>query len=268
MYNGTKINTLGSIYLKCSRNGKQHYILFLIVKEKVSAILGCKDCEKYGIIKILHNDVMKIEEHFSATNKSNILEEFEDVFTGRGKLGKKYSITIDPESTPIVNAPRRVPFALMKELKTKLDELVNEGYLKQVTEPTDWVSSLVVVRKPTGKLRICIDPTNLNKAIKRQHYPTPQIEDVLPELKNAKVFSLLDAKDGFWQVELDDKSSRLTCFNTPFGRFRWTVMPFGISSAPEVFQQRMIQAMEGLQGIAVIADDILVYGKGDTIEEA
>lgn len=73
-----------------------------------------------------------------------------------------------------------------------------------MTEPTDWVSSVVVVRKPTGKIRVCIDPTNLNKAIKRHHYPSPTIEDVLPKLNKAKIFSLLDAKDGFWQVELDE----------------------------------------------------------------
>ena len=75
--------------------------------------------------------------------------------------------------TQIVNAPKRLSFALMEDLKAKLDELVDQGYLLPVTEPTDWVSSLVVVRKPTGKLRICIDPSNLNKVIKRHHYPTP-----------------------------------------------------------------------------------------------
>lgn len=84
----------------------------------------------------------------------------------------------------------------------------------------------------------------------------------MPNLQNARLFSILDAKDGFWQVHLDEPSSLLTCFNTPFGRYRWMVMPFGIKSAPEVFQQRMVEALEGLEGVAVIADDILVYGEG------
>ena len=76
----------------------------------------------------------------------------------------------------------------------------------------------------------------------------------------------MDAKDGFWQVQLSEESSNLTCFNTPFGRYKWMVMPFGISSAPEEFQRRMHEALEGLPGVCVIADDILIYGKGDTIE--
>ena len=76
----------------------------------------------------------------------------------------------------------------------------------------------------------------------------------------------MDAKDGFWQVQLSEESSNLTCFNTPFGRYKWMVMPFGISSAPEEFQRRMHEALEGLPGVCVNADDILIYGKGDTIE--
>lgn len=113
-----------------------------------------------------------------------------------------------------------------------------------------------------------MDPSDLNKAIKRAHYPLPTIEQILPKLRNAKVFSLLDAKDGFWQVKLSEQSSLLTCFNTPFGRYRWNVMPFGISSAPEEYQRRMCQELEDLDGIAIVADDILVYGEGDTQEQA
>lgn len=98
----------------------------------------------------------------------------------------------------MVNPPRRVPFALMAPLKEKLTDLERKGIIKKVTEPTAWVSSLVLVRKASGKLRVCIDPTNLNTAIQRHHYPTPSIEEVMADLKDAKVFSVLDAKDGFW----------------------------------------------------------------------
>ena len=79
---------------------------------------------------------------------------------------------------------------------------------------------------------------------------------------------MLDAKCGFWQVKLDEKSSYLTTMNTPFGRYRWLRMPFGINSAPEVWQQRMHELVEGLAGVEVIADDFLVCGFGDTPEEA
>ena len=124
-----------------------------------------------------------------------------------------------------------------------------------------------MVVKP-NKLRICIDPKDLNKALKRSHYPLPTIDEVLPQLTKAKVFSILDAKNGFWHVRMDHESSLLTTFNTPFGRYRWLRMPFGLCTAPEEYQRRQDQAVEGLSGIHSVADDILVYGEGDTEEEA
>ena len=160
-----------------------------------------------------------------------------------------------------------MPVALKNELKDHLEMLVAQNVITPVKEPTKWINSMVAVRKP-GKIRLCIDPKDLNKAIKRPHYPLPTIKDILPKLTNAKVFSVLDAQKGFWQIELDKSSSFLTTFWTPFGRFRWLRMPFGISSAPEEFQHRQHEVLENLNGVDVIADDILVYGRGETYEEA
>ena len=114
-----------------------------------------------------------------------------------------------------------------------------------------------------NKFRLCIDPAELKKALKRQNYQMPTIEEILPELSNAKVFTLLDAKNGFWQLQLDETSSKMTTFWTPFGRFK--VLPFGVKPAPENFQHELLH---GLQGVEVIADDILVFGKGNTMSEA
>ena len=96
----------------------------------------------------------------------------------------------------------------------------------------------------------------------------PTIEEIATRLHGAKVFSLLDAKNGFWHVNLDDESSYLTTFHTPFGRYRSCRMSFGISSAPLVFQRRMHELIEGLSGTEVVADDFIVAGFGDTLEEA
>ena len=126
---------------------------------------------------------------------------------------------------------------------------------------------MVPVVKPE-KLRICLDPSDLNKAIKRSHYPLPTIEDLLPKLCNTRCFSVLDATNGFWHVKLDKERSMLTTFNTSFGRYRWLRMPFGISSAPEQYQRRQDQTVEGLSGVHSIVDDILVYREGKTDEEA
>ena len=107
---------------------------------------------------------------------------------------------------------------------------------------------MVAIRKP-WKLRICIEPKDLNKALKRNHYLMPTIEDILPSLANVKVFSVLDDKDGFDQVRLDQQSSFLTTFWTPFGRYRWLQIPFGIKTAPEEYQKGQREALEGLEDI-------------------
>ena len=96
----------------------------------------------------------------------------------------------------------------------------------------------------------------------------PTLDDVLPQLAGAKVFSLLDAKDGFNQVMLSDKSSYLTTIWGPHKISRWRRLPFELSSAPEEFQRRLQAVMHGLSGVVVVADDILISGKGQTQEEA
>ena len=158
---------------------------------------------------------------------------------------------------------------MKKPVEKVIKELIKREVLKPVEEPTDWISSMVAVKKPgTNKIRICLDPKDLNKAIKRPRYPQPTIEEILPQLAKAKIFSVLDAKDGFWQVKLDEESSLLTTFWTPLGRMRWLRMPFGICSASEEYQRRQGQHVADLKGVEVVADDHLIYGCGDTMEEA
>ena len=139
---------------------------------------------------------------------------------------------------------------------------MKQGIIVPETQPTDWVSSLTVMKKPSGELR------EINSALRRSHHHMTTIEDILPDLTDAKVFSVLDATNGFRHVELDEYSSKLTCFNTPYGRFRWLLMPFGLKSAPEEYARRQAQTLGGLEQIKIIADDILVFGVGATQEEA
>ena len=122
--------------------------------------------------------------------------------------------------------------------------------------------------KPNGQIRVCIDPKDLNQVLRRSHYPNPTIDEILPELSRAKVFSTVGTKNGFWHVELDDDSSRLATFNLPFGQFCWLCLPFGLCTAPEEFQRRLIHALESLKGVHTIHDDILVFGEGSTENEA
>ena len=122
--------------------------------------------------------------------------------------------------------------------------------------------------KKSGALRICIDPRPLNTALKRERYQLPVLEDILPELSKAKVFSTVDLKSGYWHCVLAPESSVLTTFATPYGRYRWIRLPFGLSASSEIFQKHLTHALESLPGILCIADDILIYGTGETDEEA
>lgn len=110
-------------------------------------------------------------------------------------------------------------------------------------------------------------PQDLNRVL-RSHYLTPSIDEILPDLSRAKLFSTVGAKNEFWHVELDDDSSQLTTFNSPFGRFRWLRLPFGLCTAPEEFQRRLNHALEGKKGVLPIHDDLLVFGEGSTEDEA
>ena len=157
--------------------------------------------------------------------------EYPDVFQGLGRLKDSYSIEIDESVRPVVHAPRRVPVPVREKVRKKLDELESDGVLTPVTEATDWLSSMVIVQKTSGQIRICLHPKDLNTAIRHEYYPMPTIEEINTRLKNAILFTALDTKNGFWQIPLDEKSSMLTCFNTPVCRNRWLRVPFGINSA-------------------------------------
>ena len=171
---------------------------------------------------------------------------------------------VDPAYYPVIHPPRKLPFSLHDKVRMELERMSNEGIITRITEPTPWVNSMVVVQKK-DKIRIVIDPRDLNKAIKREHYPMKTVEEVATRLAGAAFFSVLDVEKAFWHVKLDSKSAKLTTFNSPFGRFYFNRLPFGIVSAPEVFQRKAAEVIEGLSGVDVIMDDILIWGS--TIEE-
>ena len=120
-----------------------------------------------------------------------------------------------------------------------------------------------------AKVRICLDPSQtINKAILRPVYPITTLEENLHHFHQAKIFSTFDIKDAFQTIKLTEESSKLTTMHTPWGRYRWTRLPFGISSAPEEFQRRIHDVLCGLEGVVNIADDIIVIGRGTSLKEA
>ena len=249
-YTGDVLPIIGQCTLTCE--GKD--LEFFVVRTSQCPILCFKASQELGLIKVVLN-----------INKADsLVKQFKDVFEGLGCLKTPYCIRIDLAVRPTICPPRNQPVALKSQIKEELDRMEQMKVIKKVEEPTDWVNAMVVVEKPhTKKLRICLDPRPLNKAILREHYQLPTLEDISTRLTGAKVFSKLDASHGYWQVPLDEESQLLTTFNSPFGRYCYTRMPFGIKSAQEIFQKRMHQNFGDLAGVETDIDDILVWGKNE-----
>ena len=286
MYNGSTMTAKGKCQLELlnPKNNKTYRAEFIVVKGNATPLLGSKAAQQMQLLKVQYENILAVTQpHIDLDNQNsengkpviktdltmaNIKQEFGDVLKGTGHMEGKIHLQVDPSVKPVKLPIRKVPVALKPQLQEELHRLQNLGIIAPVDRPTDWMSSLVLVKKASGKLRVCLDPKPLNRALKRSNYPLPVMEDLLPELSEAKVFTLCDVKDGFWNLELDDESSLLTTFGTPFGRYRWLRLPFGISPAPELFQRSLDQALESLPGVHTIADDILVVGKNTADHDA
>ena len=152
--------------------------------------------------------------HPLPTTREYILHEYADVFKG------PYHIKLKDSYKPVQHPPRSVPLGMQSAYKAELDRLVKEGIITEVHEHTEWIISIVPVMKEDGSLRLCLDPKDLNKAIKRNQWYARTLDDILPELAQSKYFTVKDATSGFWHMPLDFRRSLLTTFNTLWGKDR------------------------------------------------
>ena len=250
-YSGHKIPVTGTRLIDCKIKGQIHSVRFHIVKKPAETILGYETCEELNLVKRVYTMLPQHRE---------VEKDFPKLFSGLGKLPGQHRITLNETVTPVVHPPRKTPFALREKIKKELESMERQNVIVKQDEPTDWVNSMVTVVKPNGKLRICMDPKDLNKAIKREHYPMKTIEEILPLMSNAQIFSKLDASCGFWQCELDEQSQKLCTMNTPLGRYSFRRLPYGIKSAPEVYQKLISTMVQDIEGCESIIDDIVIWG--------
>ena len=267
LFDGTFMQPVGVTTLTVVRRGKQYDLQFQVVESPNKPLLSAETCAQLGLLKV---EIEPYEEVHSLESKilteEQIIANYRDVFEGLGHIGNT-TIVNDPLVKPTQLSPRRVPIAIRDKVKEKLEDLESKGIVEKVTIPTEWISSMVVVTTPS-KIRICLDPQDLNKAVIRPKYQMPTLDELLPKLSKAKVFTTLDVEDGFYQVGLDGQSILNTTFWTPFGRYKYLTLPFGINLAPEEFEGKLHEKLQGLPGVAVIRDDILVMGYGENEVEA
>lgn len=215
-------------------------------------LLGKPEIREFGLLKSVN----------TVGQGLGVERKYPKLFGILGTLPDTFKINLREGSEPLcLHVPRRLPIGLREATKLELERMERLGVIEKVERPTEWCSGMVVAPKSNGKVRICVDLTQLNKSVKREVYPLPRLEETLSEIEGSQFFSKMDANSGFWQIGLDEESRDYTAFITPFGRYVFCKMPFGISAAPEFFQRQMCKILQGLGGVVCMMDDILVVGR-------
>ena len=171
------------------------------------------------------------------------------------------SVEVVQGTTPISWAPYRMAPTKLKELKTQLQELLDKGFIRPSVSP--WGAPVLFVKKKDVTLRMCIDYWQINKATVKNKYPLSRIEDLFDQLREASVFSKIDLRSGYYQLQVKEGDVPKTAFRTRYGHYEFLVMPFGLTNASATFMDLMNRVFHPYldQFIVVFINDILVYSK-------
>ncbi|UYV81765.1 K02A2.6-like [Cordylochernes scorpioides] len=263
-YTGEKVPIRGKCKASCTSGKKSEILEFLVVDLPAPPILGLAACKKLElIIKVesLEQDHTRTKMDASPTK---IIESYRDVFDEIGTLPGEHSVILRENAHPRIQLARRIPFALKKPVEMELKSMEEQKIISKVDQPAEWAHPMVIIKKPNGKVRICMDPRELNPWIKMEYRQLPAPEGIIADITKSPIYTVLDAKSAFWQIKLDEKSSSLLTMATPYGYYRFHRLPFGICSAPEVFYKKMQSMFTGIEGVKVYMDDIIIYGNSLT----
>ena len=267
-------------------------------------ILGANTCQELGLVKIVCDDqcqcksmeIMLINQEFPvglsvpntkprsilppvnlstkidvADPKADIMNLFPDLFEGVGTMENvQVHLDINPEIEPVVQAPRKILHSMMEPLKAEVDHMLKLGVIQKlhINKATDGVHNLVLVRKPNGKLRVCLDPCTINKALCFNIHNAKTFTELTSHIGKVMYVSKIDANSGFWTLPMDPDSQLPTTFNTPWGRFCFLKMPFGLNQSQYFFQFWMDTYFGDLnEGTHVIAEDVKIHGQDEATHD-
>ena len=252
---------------------------FYVIKgdTKTEPLLSYGTAEKLRIVTIYGDEINTIQKQKSdsvqsddldkvknkETTKNRIIQEHPEVFSGIGKMkGVLVDLHVDLEVEPVAQPHRRIPFSVRPQLEKELQKLEEQDIIEKVDKPTGWVSPTVVTPKKNNDIRLNVDMRVANNAIPRTHNIMPTVEDIITELNGATVFSHIDMKHGYHQLELNENSRNITTFSTHSGLYRYKRLNFGTKSAGEIFDSTIRKEItQDIPGCMNISDDILVHGK-------
>ena len=301
-YSKQAVEIVGKVTVNCTHlNTTKHCVFYVTNLTDSKILLGLTFCKAFDLVKIICNDdcsckkvAVDILNEFPAgldipkpkqkqdqvrlppvdihtklrpDCKAHVMELFPELFDGIGTIKDAIvKLNVDDSITPVVQPPRKIPQAMLDPLKQEIERMMMLGVIRKldINQATDWCHNLVLVRKPNGKLRVCLDPRTINKALRFNVHNARTFQDVTSSIRKITKVSKIDANSGFWMLPMDSQSQLLTTFNTPWGRYCFVKMPFGLNQAQYFFQFYMDAHFQDINLTTnVIADDVMIHGEDD-----
>lgn len=255
-YLGEELPILGTTDIEVTYENQTVSLPLVIVKGEGASLFG-------------RNWLQQIRLNWSSVNSINTDDSVQEIINRHPALfrseigtlqGVKAKLFVPPETQPHFYKPRPVAYAIKHKVEEELDRLQKTGIITPV-QFSDWAAPIVPVLKADGSIRICGDySVTANRVSKLDSYPLPRVDDLFAAMSGGKYFTKLDLSHAYQQLLLDDESRKYTTINTTKGLFEYTRLPFGISSAPAIFQRAMDSLLQDLPGVVVYLDDVLVSG--------
>ena len=259
-YTSEKITVLGEMDVDVKYGDQENTLTLLVIKGPGPSLIGRNWMShirfNWSVIKHTRNSDYQNELEL-------LLEKYKPIFSDTLGTMKNFSAHLEmtENAKPKFFRPRPVPFALKDRIEQELDSLESANIITKVNF-SNWAAPIVVVPKKDGKLRLCGDyKVTLNPSLEIDKYPLPKPEDLFANLSGGKVFSKIDLSQAYQQMQLDDCSKELVTVNTHRGLYRYNRLPFGVASAPALFQHAMDTVLQGIPNVICYIDDILVSGK-------
>ena len=263
-YTGEAIPVLGQMVVEVSYNHFTGHLHLYVVGGKGPALMG-RDW-----LRQIRLDWLAIHKATACTATTKGVQEqrveallkYAPVFQeGLGEMNTfTATVSVREGAKPKFWKPRPVPFALREAVKRELDRLEKAGIIEKV-KYSQWAAPVVPVPKGDGQLRLCGDYKVTNPALETEQYPLPKLNDIFATLAGGKVFSKIDLTHAYQQMRLDPESRELVTINTHKGLYHYTRLPFGVASAPALFQRVMDTVMQGLPRVACYLGNILITGE-------